>query len=180
MFMANIQSGTSKDQATEPEFVCMMFLLHPCYDLLWKFLFWTYWEILSHLVCILYSSLYLSLTAYEEQRTVNGEHFDADFCEQRDVNEEVSGKQCRFNLTTLGPCYGPEKNYGYTKEEVCIFVRMNKVGTLSTAVALIYHTVDQWQVSIVGNQPNAILRYVEVNQKVQRIFLCSILPVYIM
>ena len=45
-----------------------------------------------------------------------------------ETRREKGSKPCAFDLTTLGECYSPEKNFGYDEGKPCIFFKMNKVG----------------------------------------------------
>ncbi|KAK2573844.1 Sodium/potassium-transporting ATPase subunit beta-3 [Acropora cervicornis] len=43
-----------------------------------------------------------------------------------ETRREKGSKPCAFDLTTLGECYSPEKNFGYDEGTPCIFFKMNK------------------------------------------------------
>ncbi|XP_074633443.1 sodium/potassium-transporting ATPase subunit beta-1-like [Acropora palmata] len=44
-----------------------------------------------------------------------------------ETRREKGSKPCAFDLTTLGECYSPEKNFGYDEGTPCIFFKMNKI-----------------------------------------------------
>ena len=50
-------------------------------------------------------------------------------CSSGTVREKGS-KPCAFDLTTLGKCYSPDRDFkfGYDERKPCIFFKMNKVG----------------------------------------------------
>lgn len=68
---------------------------------------------------------YLAQTGADEGK------YDTSFCsfEGRSPRPKDQKKQCRYDLTQLGPCWKNDTNFkfGYDEGEPCIFFRMNKI-----------------------------------------------------
>ncbi|XP_031554696.1 sodium/potassium-transporting ATPase subunit beta-1-like [Actinia tenebrosa] len=68
------------------------------------------------------------LSAYKQQ---NDTDFAAEYCNFTSTKPMPSGqeKQCKFDLTQLGPCYSNANgfSYGYGDGAPCFFMKMNKV-----------------------------------------------------
>jgi hypothetical protein len=68
------------------------------------------------------------LSAYKEQSTPA---YAAEYCNftSTDPRSASQKKQCRYDLTKLGPCYSVANGftYGFKDGLPCFFMRMNKV-----------------------------------------------------
>ncbi|EDO32320.1 predicted protein [Nematostella vectensis] len=71
------------------------------------------------------------LNQYVRQGGANKDQFAPDFCNgtSGEPRPKDAKKQCRFDLTNLGPCYKNETGfkYGFDTGSPCFFLRMNKV-----------------------------------------------------